>query len=166
MEPRLILAVAGEPAPGPVKLRRVASEKTVSQLGSILEGVVLRGTGQSARLAGYRAAGKTGTAQKIDPATGRYSASDYLSSFIGYTPLPDPRFTILVAIDSPRVGYYGSEVAAPVFAKLARSLLALEAVPPDQPLALRVSRGPNASRLVAAPASVPAPAGSGPPGKP
>ncbi|MEK9146297.1 MAG: penicillin-binding protein 2, partial [Elusimicrobiota bacterium] len=166
MEPRLILAVAGEPAPGPVKLRRVASEKTVSQLGSILEGVVLRGTGQSARLAGYRAAGKTGTAQKIDPATGRYSASDYLSSFIGYAPLPDPRFTILVAIDSPRVGYYGSEVAAPVFAKLARSLLALGAVPPDQPLALRVASGPNASRLVGAPASGPAPLGPSPSRKP
>ncbi len=166
MEPRLILAVGGEPAPGPVRLRRVASEKTVAQLGSILEGVVLRGTGQSARLAGYRAAGKTGTAQKIDPATGRYSASDYLSSFIGYAPLPDPRFTILVAIDSPRVGYYGSEVAAPVFAKLARSLLALGAVPPDQPLALRVASGPNASRLVGAPASGPAPLGPSPSRKP
>jgi cell division protein FtsI (penicillin-binding protein 3) len=147
LEPRLVLAVGDGPRPGPARIRKVFSAKTLERLREMLEGVVVRGTGATAIVPGFRVAGKTGTAQKIDPAAGRYSPSDYISSFIGFVPANDPQLTLLVAIDSPRVGYYGSEVAGPVFSRVAREILAQRGIAPDQPLPLRIPSGPNASRL-------------------
>ncbi|MBI5210870.1 MAG: penicillin-binding protein 2 [Elusimicrobia bacterium] len=116
----------------PVRVRRVASEETIAKLVGMLEGVVLRGTGQTAQIPGYRVAGKTGTARKLDPATKQYSSTSFVASFVGFAPVGRPRFTILVVLDNPKGGvYYGSQVAAPVFAKLARQVLTLEGVPPD-----------------------------------
>ncbi|MFA6028749.1 MAG: penicillin-binding protein 2 [Elusimicrobiota bacterium] len=146
LAPRLLLALGEREAPGPVRLRQVASPEAVAAVRDMLEGVVLRGTGQSAQVPGFRTAGKTGTAQKIDPATGRYSPNDYVSSFIGYLPARDPKLTVLVVIDSPRVGYYGSEVAGPVFSRVAREVLAHRGIPPDVSLPLRIPSGPNAWR--------------------
>ncbi|MBI4346783.1 MAG: penicillin-binding protein 2 [Elusimicrobia bacterium] len=140
VEPRLVRGVGRgldfpvEPQP----VRRVASAKTIAALGRMLELVVEKGTGLSAAVPGYSVAGKTGTSQKIDPATRRYSTTDYIASFAGYVPAREPRFTILVVIDSPKHQYYGAEVAAPVFAKIARQALALYGVPPDKPLPVRV----------------------------
>ncbi len=115
----------------PVKTRIVAPE-TAEAVNSAFEGVVLRGTAKGAGLEGYRAAGKTGTAQKI--VNGQYSTEKYLSSFIGYAPLPDPRITILVQIDEPRGAIYGGKVAAPVFQKIAQQVLVHLRVPPDRTL--------------------------------
>src|SRR5205823_2933177 len=84
----------------------------------------------------------TGTAQKLDPATGRYSPTDYISSFVGFAPLGRPRFAILVVIDSPQGKHYGSEVAGPVFAKLARQMLAVRGIPPERPMPLSPARIP------------------------
>ncbi|MBI3549911.1 MAG: hypothetical protein HY078_12815 [Elusimicrobia bacterium] len=128
LEPRLRVRQGSSP----VVVRQVMSEQTLRSLNAILEGVVERGTGQPARVPGYRIAGKTGTAQKIDPATGKYSKEKYVGSFVGFAPASDPRWTILVTMDSPRVGYYGTDVAAPVFAKLLRNLLGVYGVKPDQ----------------------------------
>ncbi|HAH07258.1 MAG TPA: peptidoglycan glycosyltransferase [Elusimicrobia bacterium] len=145
LEPRIVRAVGEREAPGPVRVRQVVSAETVASLKAYLEGVVLRGTGAAAKVPGFRVAGKTGTAQKIDPATGRYSPSDYVSSFVGYVPADEPRLTIAVVVDSPRVGYYGSEVACPVFARLARMMLARLGVPPREPLpAHRLATGKGA----------------------
>ncbi|MBI5243830.1 MAG: penicillin-binding protein 2 [Elusimicrobia bacterium] len=135
LEPRIVLSIGDKALPGPVRLRQVAAPETVSALREFLEGVVLRGTGMTAQVSGYRVAGKTGTAQKVDPATGRYSAADYVSSFIGFVPADDPRLSILVVVDSPRVGYYGSEVAGPVFSRLSRMLLARYGIAPKAPTA-------------------------------
>ncbi len=136
-EPRLVRAVGPGPAAMPVVVRRVASPGTVAALREMLVGVVEGGTGVSAAVPGYSSAGKTGTAQKVDPSTGKYSATDYVASFVGWVPAAQPRWSILVVIDSPRGGYYGAEVAAPVFSRVARELLALKGVPPERPLSVR-----------------------------
>ncbi|MBI5882530.1 MAG: penicillin-binding protein 2 [Elusimicrobia bacterium] len=125
----------------PSRVRRIASEETILKLTAILEGVVERGTGLSAQVTGYRVAGKTGTARKLDPVTKRYSTTKFVASFIGFVPVSKPRFTILVLMDDPKGGaYYGSQVAAPVFAKVARRLLTLEGVSPDRPLGIARAR--------------------------
>jgi cell division protein FtsI (penicillin-binding protein 3) len=141
-EPAIACDEAGKPSEPdgpcrrPVSVRRVVSESTARALSRMLEDVVERGTGLSARIPGYRIAGKTGTARKLDLRTGKYSTSSYMASFVGFLPLSRPRWTILVVIDDPKGQYYGSQVAAPVFAGLARRLLAMAGVPPEQPATL------------------------------
>lgn len=110
---------------------QVVSSETCRQLGKILQRVVEKGTGQKARPAGYTAAGKTGTAQKIDERTGLYSKDEYLSSFVGFTPVSAPRLVIVVMIDSPEGTVWGGSVAAPVFRAVAEQSLAYLQVPPD-----------------------------------
>ncbi len=109
---------------------RLMSPRTAEAVANAFEGVVLRGTGKRAALEGYRAAGKTGTAQKIEG--GRYSNNKYLASFIGFAPLPKPKITVLVQIDEPKIGHYGGDVSAPYFQKIAQETLMLLRVPPDQ----------------------------------
>jgi cell division protein FtsI (penicillin-binding protein 3) len=111
---------------------RIVSPETAFAVSSAFEGVILRGTAKGANLEGYRAAGKTGTAQKI--VNGQYSSEKYLSSFIGYAPLPTPRITILVQIDEPKGAIYGGTVAAPVFRQLAQQVLIHLRIPPDRTL--------------------------------
>jgi cell division protein FtsI (penicillin-binding protein 3) len=113
---------------------RLISPQTAEAVSSAFEGVVLRGTGRKAALEGYRAAGKTGTAQKI--VDGRYSPSKYVSSFIGFAPLPHPRLTILVQIDEPKGSHYGGDVSAPFFQKIAQESLLQLRVPPDPSIPL------------------------------
>ena len=81
----------------------------------MMETVILEGTGKPAQLDGYTAAGKSGTAQKIDPATGRYSPNQYNSSFVGFAPVNEPAVTILVVLDSPVGAHHGGEVGGPGF---------------------------------------------------
>lgn len=111
-------------------IRPVISPGTAAAVREAFEGVVLRGTGTKAALEGYRAAGKTGTAQKI--IDGRYSDTKYLASFIGFAPLPEPRISVLVMIDEPKGKIYGGDVAGPLFARIAQEVLMLMKVPPDQ----------------------------------
>jgi cell division protein FtsI (penicillin-binding protein 3) len=122
-----------------VKVRRVISPPTAAALARMLEGVVERGTGLSARIPGYGIAGKTGTARRLDPSTHRYSTSQFNASFAGFLPTVNPRWTILVILEDPKGKYYGAQVAAPVFGKLARRLLSLEGIPPDRPATVRLA---------------------------
>jgi cell division protein FtsI (penicillin-binding protein 3) len=110
---------------------RVASPETCAILRQILQKTVESGTGQKAKPSGYTAAGKTGTAQKIDQRTGKYSKDDYVSSFVGFTPAGAPRLVILVMLDSPVGVVWGGSVAAPVFRAVAEQGLAYLQVPPD-----------------------------------
>jgi cell division protein FtsI (penicillin-binding protein 3) len=126
-EPKLVLD-----GNAPVKVRRIASERSVSQLSDMLEGVVERAA-KTAQIPGYRVAGKTGTARKIDPLTHKYSMTAYTASFAGYLPVSAPRWTILVVINEPKGAYYGALTAAPIFAKIGRRLLVLEGIAPDRP---------------------------------
>jgi len=116
----------------PAKGRRVVSRETAKTLREMLEKAVEEGTGVPAQLAGYTAAGKTGTAQKID-ASGTYSHSHFVASFVGFAPARKPAVTILVVIDSPVGAIYGGEVAAPVFRSIAEQTLGYLNVPQDNP---------------------------------
>lgn len=117
-------------APG----RRVVSEKTALLMRRMLMQVVESGTGRAARLSGYSAAGKTGTAEKIDE-TGAYSKSHFIASFVGFAPATRPAVTILVTLDSPVGAIYGGEVAAPVFKVIAEQALSYLNIPQDNPAA-------------------------------
>lgn len=116
---------------GPHPLGRVISKATSRKLGKILQRVVENGTGQKARPSGYTAAGKTGTAQKIDERTGLYSKKKYMSSFVGFAPATAPKLVIFVMIDSPEGIVWGGSVAAPVFRAVAEQSLTYLQVPPD-----------------------------------
>jgi cell division protein FtsI (penicillin-binding protein 3) len=108
----------------PIVRRRVIPEgiaHTVAQmLVSVTEG---EGTGTAAAIPGYEVAGKTSTAQKTDPATGRYSLDKYTASFVGFVPAEKPAVVIAVVVDEPMVAHAGGEVAAPVFRRVARMSL-------------------------------------------
>jgi cell division protein FtsI (penicillin-binding protein 3) len=111
---------------------KIISLETAAEVKNAFEGVILRGTGKRAALEGYRAAGKTGTAQKI--IEGRYSNDKYVASFIGFAPLPQPRLTVLVQLDEPKGAIYGGEVSAPIFRKITQEALLQLRVPPDKAL--------------------------------
>jgi len=119
--------------------RRPITAETAQTLGVILEGVVTAGTGGKAAVAGFRVAGKTGTAQKIDPATGAYSPTRSVVSFAGYVPAEDPRLTIVVIIDEPHGEAWGSTVAAPVFRRVAEQVLPYLGVASQEPMRLAVA---------------------------
>jgi cell division protein FtsI/penicillin-binding protein 2 len=124
-----------EGASVPMEPKRAIRPETAATLRSLMEGVILHGTGKKARLDGWTAAGKTGTAQKIDPATGRYSARNVIASFTGFAPINNPAVIILVSIDSP-AGYPhdGATVSAPAFKNIAEQVLAYLNVPRDVPV--------------------------------
>jgi len=111
---------------------RVMSAETAAKLQDMLEGVVTNGTAKSSRLAGYTAAGKTGTAQKIDE-TGRYSATKHVASFAGFAPATNPVISMIVMVDEPVGAHHGGDVAAPIFKRIAEEILRYMSVPPDVP---------------------------------
>ena len=114
---------------------RVISEAAAAKMRNIMEGVVTEGTGGNAKLNGYSAGGKTGTANKVDPVTHTYSHTKLTASFAGIAPVNDPAISIAVVIDEPTVGTrYGAATSAPVFAEVAQQVLEYLGVPHDQPL--------------------------------
>lgn len=111
--------------------RRVIGTETAKALRGMLEGVTLNGTAKKAQLDGYTAAGKTGTAQKIDARTRAYSKTKFVASFVGFAPVNDPAVVIIVVIDEPGGAYHGGDVAAPVFRQIAEQILPEMGVIPD-----------------------------------
>ena len=107
----------------PEEVRRVIESVTDKTLTGLLEQVVAAGGGEKAQVAGYRIAGKTGTAEKINPNGGGYMAGRYIASFCGFAPVEDPRLTLLVVIDDPSGIYYGGQIAAPVASRIFSQLL-------------------------------------------
>ena len=106
--------MAGEPVAG----------ATANTIKDIMEQEVSTGGGNHAMVEGYRFAGKTGTAEKLDPESGGYLPGQYIASFVGFGPVEDPRFVILVTIDTPTNGsIYGGQIAAPVFRDIASQLV-------------------------------------------
>ena len=113
--------------------RRVMEPQTAAELRLMLEDVVTDGTARTSKLEGYRAAGKTGTAEKADTVNGGYFHSKYVSSFAGFAPVSNPKLTIVVVVDDPKGQHYGGEVAAPVFKRIAEQILRNKSVAPDVP---------------------------------
>ena len=114
--------------------RRVISAMTAAQMRQMMRGVVLHGTGRKAVLEGYTSAGKTGTAQKVDPATGGYSRTKYVGSFAGFAPINNPAVTVAVILDSAVGLHQGGQVAAPVFQRVTQQVLEYLHVPHDMQL--------------------------------
>jgi cell division protein FtsI (penicillin-binding protein 3) len=151
LEPRLCLDAdwpTGESPrwPVPSEVRRVISPETAAALTRMMEGVVKRGTGVDAALPGWTVAGKTGTAQKIDPRTRAYSPDKYVASFCGFVPASHPRLTIIVIIDEPKGVSWGGYNAGPVFKNIAWQALSLLGVPPDEPPRLAEGKLKNEPR--------------------
>ncbi|MEE1943338.1 penicillin-binding protein 2 [Streptomyces sp. TRM 70361] len=118
------------PAPKPERTR-VVGEKTARTLTTMLESVVAdaEGTGTAARIPGYRVAGKTGTANRVDPETGRYNG--YTASFAGFAPADAPRVTVYCAVQNPKQGsYFGSQVCGPVYQQVMKYTLKALRIPP------------------------------------
>jgi cell division protein FtsI (penicillin-binding protein 3) len=116
----------------PTKLRRVISSDVARSVTRMLERVVAKGgTGLKAALRGYRVAGKTGTAQKVDPKEMRYARDKYVAAFAGFVPAGEPKIAILVVVDEPQRQHYGGVVAAPVFRRIARETLQHLKIPPE-----------------------------------
>ncbi len=135
--PRIVQDVRGGTSPytrAAMEPEEVTDAKTAATVREMMETVVLEGTGKPAQLDGYTAAGKSGTAQKIDPATGRYSANQYVSSFVGFAPVNEPVVTILVVLDSPVGAHHGGEIGGPVFKRIAEQVLSYLDVPHDVPI--------------------------------
>ncbi|HTU41634.1 MAG TPA: penicillin-binding protein [Candidatus Aquilonibacter sp.] len=114
---------------------RVISSYTAAEMRSMMQKVVLEGTGRKAQLEGYTSAGKTGTAQKVDPATGAYSKTKYVGSFAGFAPINNPQIVVAVILDSAVGLHQGGQVSAPVFRRVAQQVLEYLHVPHDLPLA-------------------------------
>src|SRR3982074_2910474 len=119
--------IAFQPAEG----TRVVSSLTPAERRRMLQGVVLRGPGRKAILEGYSSAGKTGTAQKVDPSTGLYSKTKYVASFAGFAPINDPQIAVVVILDSAVGLHQGGQVSAPVFQRIMQQVLEYMHVPHD-----------------------------------
>jgi cell division protein FtsI (penicillin-binding protein 3) len=118
----------------PVEGRRVISPYTAAEMRSMMQKVVLEGTARRAGLDGYTAGGKTGTGQKIDPATGAYYKSKFNATFAGFAPLNNPQVVVAVILDSPVGPHQGGQVSAPVFRRVTQQVLEYLHVPHDLPL--------------------------------
>ncbi|WP_308294999.1 penicillin-binding transpeptidase domain-containing protein [Streptomyces sp. NK08204] len=135
VEPTLVRGTKGAdgrftPAPKPERTR-VVSEKTAKALAQMLESVVddEHGTGIKARIPGYRVAGKTGTANRVDPATGKYHG--YTSSFAGFAPADNPRITVYCAIQNATSGnYFGGQICGPIYKQVMEFALKTLQIPP------------------------------------
>ncbi|MGE5086584.1 MAG: penicillin-binding transpeptidase domain-containing protein [Bacillota bacterium] len=114
-------------------IRRVLTAEQAGQMRDMLLGVTTLkiGSGANARVEGFQVAGKTGTAQKVNPNGRGYLKGAYISSFAGFIPANDPKFVIYVAVDSPRKSYYGAKVAAPVFSRIASYAVRKEGIAPS-----------------------------------
>jgi cell division protein FtsI (penicillin-binding protein 3) len=111
--------------------------------------VVEQGTGHLAAVVGYDVAGKTGTAQKLDPNTRRYSRAPGVLSFIGFVPADEPRLVLLVLLDEPKNEKWGSEAAAPIFAAIAGPVMRYLEVPPRDAAPIQIVTGPGADAGIA-----------------
>jgi cell division protein FtsI (penicillin-binding protein 3) len=130
-----VQAVAFHPVFHPADGQRVISSFTAAEMRSMMQKVVLEGTGVKAKLEGYTSAGKTGTGQKVDPATGAYSKTKYIASFGGFAPLNNPQIVVVVILDSAVGLHQGGQVSAPVFKRISQQVLEYLHVPHDLPLA-------------------------------
>ena len=149
-DPCLVKSVSAEewsaPANSPCRAR-VLDEPLAARLTDMLEAVIEEGTGKAAQISGFRVAGKTGTAQRA--VNGGFDDEHHVAWFAGFLPLPDPRMVIVVAVENPRVDFWASTTAAPVFARIAEAAAGLLDLPREgnQLGAVRLARTAEASSI-------------------
>ncbi|HEY7040732.1 MAG TPA: penicillin-binding transpeptidase domain-containing protein [Methylomirabilota bacterium] len=129
----------------PKAVRQVIRPETARTLTEMMVNVVANGTGHNAAIPGYDVAGKTGTAQKMDPATKRYSRAPGVLSFVGFAPADDPRLAMIVLLDEPKNEKWGSEAAAPIFSAIGREALRYLNVAPRDSSPVPIVRGEMAA---------------------
>ncbi|MGD1056641.1 MAG: penicillin-binding protein 2 [Solirubrobacteraceae bacterium] len=129
--PHIVASIGGRPQPEPAG-HRILSSATAAEIRQMLEGVLgPEGTASEVSIPGYKLAGKTGTANKINPETGEYSQSKYVASFIGFAPATDPQLLCAVVVNEPQSGsIYGGTVAAPAFGQIMSFALPYLGIPP------------------------------------
>ncbi len=115
------------------KGQRIISSETAQTLKEYLIGVVERGTGKTAKIPGYKVAGKTGSAQKVAEGGKGYAPGKFIASFVGFLPADSPRVAILAVVDEPQGVHWGATVAAPIFREVARQAMIRLKIPPDHP---------------------------------
>lgn len=119
----------------PKEVGQPIREETARCISQILSEEVNSGGGQNAKVEGYQFSGKTGTAQRLDPEAGGYSEGQYIASFIGFGPLEDPQYVVLIVVDNPNGVYYGAQVAAPVFKEMMTQIVRIKGIRPTLPAA-------------------------------
>src|SRR5256886_5144545 len=134
----------------PRAVRQVVSPETARTLSRMLVEVVEHGTGHLAAVGGYDVGGKTGTAQKLDSTTRRYSRAPGVLSFVGFVPADEPRLVLLVLLDEPKTEKWGSEAPAPVFPAIPGPVLRYLEVPPRDAAPIQIVTGPGADAAAAA----------------
>ena len=147
MQPRLVRSIFD--AEGretrrfePQAVRQVITPETARTLTRLMTQVVSQGTGHNAAIPGYDVAGKTGTAQKLDPNTRRYSRAPGVLSFVGFAPADEPRLAMLVMLDEPKNEKWGSEAAAPIFSAIGAEVLRYLEVTPRDAAPVSIVMGP------------------------
>ena len=164
MQPRLVQATLDDGGQQlqrfePRAVRQVISPETARTLTTLLVRVVEAGTGHAAAIVGYPVAGKTGTAQKLDPATRRYSHAPGVLSFVGFVPADAPRLVMLVMLDEPKNEKWGSEAAAPIFSAIGGEVLRYLAVTPTDAPPVQIVTGPTDTPVASAAAAEPSDVG-------
>jgi cell division protein FtsI/penicillin-binding protein 2 len=129
MQPRLIKKIGTQDMPI-AKGKKIVSAEVAHQVEEAMEAVIESdaGTGKTLRVPGYRLGGKTGTAEKVGS-----KPRGYVSNFIGFVPVEQPRAVIMVMVNNPKVGYYGAVVAGPPFKTMAENVIRRMNIPPDAP---------------------------------
>jgi cell division protein FtsI/penicillin-binding protein 2 len=128
--PHIVAAIRGHPVRAKAG-RRVLPATVAAELRQMLEGVLAPGgTAAEVSIPGYTLAGKTGTANKVDPATGLYSNTNYVASFVGFAPAMDPKLLVTVVVDQPQGAISGGQVAAPAWAQIMSFALPYLEIPP------------------------------------
>ncbi len=160
MKPRILTHIADSEGKiiqsyDPEAVRQVISKETALQVRAVMEGVVSNGTGKKAAVPGFKAAGKTGTAQKLMP-NGQYSHDKFWGSFVGFVPYDEPKIVVAVSIDEPHPVYYGGEVAAPAFSIVASEILAYWRISQTQ-VPEQILRGGKMKKLPSKPAETASP---------
>jgi cell division protein FtsI (penicillin-binding protein 3) len=133
----------------PRVIRQVVTPETAATLTRLLVTVVDQGTGHAAAIPGYEVGGKTGTAQKLDPATRRYSRKPGVLSFVGFAPAGDPRVVMMVLLDEPKNEKWGSEAAAPIFSSIGSAVLRHLNVPRSDAVPVQIVAGGAAAAIPA-----------------
>lgn len=129
---------------GPQELGVVVSPETARQVTQMLISVVSKeGTGSQAAIEGFLVAGKTGTAQKPDLRNGGYLRGRYIASFVGFVPADDPKVCVVVAVDEPQGNIYGGQVAAPIFREIAKDVMGILGIFPEERLLAQGKEGQN-----------------------